>query len=635
MTNKTKLLIKRVVIHEQSKTVYDEKFHQGLNVIRGFNGTGKSTIMELISYGLGGDIKKHSWKKEAINCSRTIISLNLNNQPYVFKRAIENITSRPLIEIYEGEYEESLHNLKGWSSYKNNKTESRKSYSMQIFELLGLQQHNTADSESLTMHQLFRLLYIDQDTPVSKIFRSEPFIYDKESMRKAIGEYIFGFDDLEAHSLRQKLYSANKAFDKLDDELRTIYKILGQTNIKATSMEIDEDVKNLTIELNLLAEKRQEVIENKDSFEDEKINNESKQLQLSIKKQVNLIEELDNEFVSIAYDLSESEEFILSLEYRKTALEQANLTSSCFEVIEFKYCPSCLTKVQPIIEENKCCLCHSESNDKKINDTYIQALNELGFQLSETKQMLKKQFQQKAHLQSSIKNHKETLHHLRSNLREVSNYSSDYEVQLTELAKNKGYIEAQMSNLKGRLELAAKLDVKRDQKNALQTKLTEYQDKLDTTEFARESRIKTVKKTISNKVLSILKADGGVEPAFDTAHVFDFDFSSDSLRLDGRANFSASSNVILKNAFHLATLLVAVEDTEFRLPCFMMLDNIEDKGMKESRSQNFQRIIVDVISKLKCSYQIIMTTSMVEQTLNNDTYGVGPYYEKGFHTLDV
>ena len=125
-----------------------------------------------------------------------------------------------------------------------------------------------------------------------------------------------------------------------------------------------------------------------------------------------------------------------------------------------------------------------------------------------------------------------------------------------------------------------------------------------------------------------------LKPAFNNAERFDFDFATDSLRLDDRANFSASSNVILKNAFHLATLIVAVRDNEFRLPVFMMFDNIEDKGMKEARSQNFQRIIVDKISELKGSFQIIMTTSMVDDTLNNDEYGVGPYYEKGDHTLN-
>lgn len=73
MTNKTTLVINRVVIAQSGNIAYDEKFHTGLNVIRGENGVGKSSIIELISYGLGADIKKTKWKKEALLCSEVII----------------------------------------------------------------------------------------------------------------------------------------------------------------------------------------------------------------------------------------------------------------------------------------------------------------------------------------------------------------------------------------------------------------------------------------------------------------------------------------------------------------------------------------------------------------------------------
>ena len=129
------------------------------------------------------------------------------------------------------------------------------------------------------------------------------------------------------------------------------------------------------------------------------------------------------------------------MEFRKSSLDQASLTSSYLEHIAFKYCPSCLTEIKPQSDENKCCLCHSDKKARTVNETYIQALNELDFQLSETKQMLSKELKKKAELQSSIKGHKETLHHLRANLREISNYSSDYEIKLTELAKEKGYMK--------------------------------------------------------------------------------------------------------------------------------------------------------------------------------------------------
>jgi DNA repair exonuclease SbcCD ATPase subunit len=633
--NKTTLIIKRVIIKATSKTVYDEIFHKGLNVIRGYNGTGKSTIMELISYGLGGDIKKHSWKGEALACSNISILLELNGKPFVFKRAIEEETSKPQIEIFEGTFLDSQKINAEWTYYKNSKSEVRKSYSMQIFELLGMQQHNTADSESLTMHQLLRILYIDQDTPASKIFRTEHFSYDKESMRKAIGEYAFGFDNLEAHALRQKLYDLNKRFDKLKDELLTVYKVLGQTNIKATTKEIDADIHSLLTDLNELTVQKQDMKLNEDNFSSSGSAKEANEIKEQINKQTKLIAELESEFISTTYDIAESIEFIGTLEYRKQSLEKANATSLSLGHLSFKFCPNCMEEVDISSESNNCCLCNRPSKKAIVNETYIQAVNELDFQLTETQQMLELQQKYRAQLEAEVKNHKETSNHLKSNFNEVNSYTSDYENEIAKFANQKGFIEAQIENLKDRQALASDLDAKRKIKDELQNAISEMETKLTNLEAARASRIHSVKGKISKKVIDILSKEGGIEPAFDLAETFDFDFATDSMRLDDRANFSASSNVVLKNAFHLAALLTAVNDNEFRIPCFSMFDNIEDKGMREDRSQIFQRTIAELTSKITNDFQIIMTTSMVDPTLNNVKYGVGPYYDKGVHTLNM
>lgn len=635
MTNKTTLCIEKVIVKAGSKVVYEEKFHEGLNVIRGHNGTGKSTVMELISYGLGGDIKKNSWKREALECSNITIALKLNGSPYILRRGIEEAGSRPQIEIFEGNYLASVEADAVWTFYKNSRSESRKSYSMQIFELLGLQQHKTADSDSLTIHQLLRILYIDQDTPASKIFRTESFTYDKESMRKSIGEYAFGFDDLQAHALRQQLYSVNKEFDKLDAELRIIYKVLGQTNIKATPIEINSEIDALLNDLKKLDGQLKAKKNDINSFEHTGLAKQAVSIQKQLQKQIGLISELESDFISTMYDISESMEFIDTLLYRKQSLEKASILSESVRNVEFKYCPSCMEEIIHTEESHACCLCKNESGEEKSNETYIQALNELDFQFFETNQMLKKQEEDRAILDSSIKNHKKKLNQLRTKFNEINSYNSDYEASLVNYASKKGFIEAQLENLNERQVLASELANKVRQKQELQADITNLDDQLNRLEAAQKRRASSVKNKISEKVIEILSYDGGIEPSFDKAQKFEFDFASDSMRLDDRANFSASSNVVLKNAFHLATLLIAVDDNKFRIPCFSMFDNIEDKGMRQERSHSFQQTIASQTRKLEGSFQVIMTTSMVDPTLNNDEFGVGPYYKKGTHTLNM
>ncbi len=65
------------------------------------------------------------------------------------------------------------------------------------------------------------------------------------------------------------------------------------------------------------------------------------------------------------------------------------------------------------------------------------------------------------------------------------------------------------------------------------------------------------------------------------------------------------------------------------------MDNMEDKGMTAERSQNFQRVLVRKCDELEYDYQVIFTTSMIDEELNKSDYVVGPFYKKGEHTLNI
>ncbi len=588
--------------------------------------------MELMSYGLGGDVKKNNWKEEALKCTEVILSVNLTGREYVLKRQIEGEGSRPPISIHEGDYESSIGFDAQWEVYKNSKSDIRKSYSMQIFSLLGLQQHNTADAESLTMHQFLRIIYVDQDTPASKIFRTEPFTYDKETMRMAIGEYSFGFDDLESHAMRQKLYELGKIFDKAESELKTIYGVLGKVGTRFSTKEVESEIKTLIFEL----------YKNIDSASpDEKLLKSTDLIKSKVSDVLNEIgtnskglAKLESEYVSLEYDIAESLEFLKSLEFRRSALNKANIVSGEIDKVDFIFCPSCFSEILEREGKNTCYLCKC-SNSRGVGDSYMQALNVIDFQISETGKVLKEQKERKVELVFSISESKQKVEILRNDYNKSSLLTNDYQEKIAQTSERKGYIEAQIQELNEKLKLTKEIDGKIKEKQKIQVLINKVEEDLSKLNLKRANRISKVKSKISDKVVDILKKDGGVEKTFDSAKLFDFDFPSDSFRLDGRANFSASSNVVLKNAFHLAALLVAVEDEGFRLPCFTMLDNIEDKGMTQERSQNFQLIVKNLCSDIKTGYQVIMTTSMVDPELNNDQFGVGPYYDKGTHTLDL
>ncbi len=65
------------------------------------------------------------------------------------------------------------------------------------------------------------------------------------------------------------------------------------------------------------------------------------------------------------------------------------------------------------------------------------------------------------------------------------------------------------------------------------------------------------------------------------------------------------------------------------------MDNIEDKGMTEARSQNFQRVILSVFATIKVEHQIIFTTSMIDPTLDRADLTVGDKYDFNNKSLKI
>jgi hypothetical protein len=83
----------------------------------------------------------------------------------------------------------------------------------------------------------------------------------------------------------------------------------------------------------------------------------------------------------------------------------------------------------------------------------------------------------------------------------------------------------------------------------------------------------------------------------------------------------------------LALLLAATTDEQFYHPRFAVFDNIEDKGMEQDRSHNFQQMIVRLSAAARLKHQIIFTTSMPDAKLETVDLVVGPHYSHENRTL--
>ena len=173
MTRNNLFLNRLVIITNEGKVAYNEKFHKGVNIIRCENSSGKSTITHFIFFVLGGAFA--DFVPEAKLCSMVYAEVEMNGAVLTLKRDIEindkeRVNTQAPLHIFWGNYDEAINPPadKNWQKFGYRLTDNRKSFSNVMFENLGLP--IVKGDDNITIHQILRLLYIDQDYPTISLF---------------------------------------------------------------------------------------------------------------------------------------------------------------------------------------------------------------------------------------------------------------------------------------------------------------------------------------------------------------------------------------------------------------------------------------------------------------------------------
>ena len=93
--------------------------------------------------------------------------------------------------------------------------------------------------------------------------------------------------------------------------------------------------------------------------------------------------------------------------------------------------------------------------------------------------------------------------------------------------------------------------------------------------------------------------------------------------------------MVLKTSFFVGFLLAALKHEFFRHPRFCLIDTIEDKGMEQERSHNFQRQVVKRSQSSPVDHQVIFATAMIAPELDVPELTVGRYSTLDQPTLAI
>lgn len=378
--------VRRLVVRRNSNVAYDEAFRTGVNVIRGDNSSGKSTILNFLFYALGGDLNRSDWSEHALKCTHVWLEVEFNGKPAVLKREIDQ-SSRSGMDIFGGRYDDAVEaSMENWLRFPYSRG-SKESFSQAIFRLLDMPDVAVEGTSSITMHQVLRLLYADQMSPIDSLFRFEG--YDPENLKEAVGNLLCGAFDAEIYELQQLLREKDKQFSAATADLKSIFKIVGGDESLGLEW-VMQKRKSLN-------EEREKLLGNIDTAEealyvtqsDDPISlTASKSLYIQVSKLQDKLSGARAKVDLVELDIADSSEFIQSLERRLDSLKDAESATEIIEIVNFSACPACYAEVLEQADEvHACHLCKTPIDHERIKDRIVNQINDISIQLRQSKQL--------------------------------------------------------------------------------------------------------------------------------------------------------------------------------------------------------------------------------------------------------
>ena len=630
-----RLKLNRLSVHRSTHVLYDQVFHDGVNIIHGDNGSGKSTITDFIYFALGGDLKE--WRTEAGLADYVLAEITAQDAILTLRRDVSDSDSRPM-QVFFGPYEQALtSDLRIWEKFSYKRPESGYSFSQILFKAIGIPEAISDGVSNITMHQLMRVLYSDQLTPIQRIFRVEPF--DTWQTRQAVGDMLCGLGGYDLFAFQLFLRDLTKSHNEVSTRLKSLIavaasygdKILLIEHVSTALAKANSDREKLQASLMDYLRRADENVSSSEA--DKLIKRQRKNLIDARAKVSGLMDQIE----MLEFEVTDSAQFIDHLRHALDEFEDASGTFNALGTVRFEFCPSCFAPISTHQhEEDTCHLCGTTTVEHEKDSRALAVQLDLQMQLNESLDL-------QAEREMQLSNYKNQHRLAVTSLRAVtansefarSSASSALETMVSSTSRQIGYLDHEIEQLQQRENLAKEIAQISDEKSELNSRKSEMRDKIAATEAAQRRRREIAYTTVSSLTKKFLELDLMEHSDFEEVKSVTFSFSEDWVAVNDDKNRigSASGMVVLKNSFLLALFAASLIDSDFNLPRFMVMDNIEDKGMVQERSWNFQRNIVKVSDDAAVPHQIIISTSKIAPELDNSTYVIERKYTKKEHSL--
>lgn len=630
----SKLFVQRLlVLTRNGHIAYDERFHKGVNIIRGDNSSGKSTITHLLFYGLGGSYV--DFVPQAKKCQYVYVEVCISECILTLRREIrltdeDRVESMSGMHIFWGNLDEALIGKCDSQFFGYKATEKTKSFSNALFEILGIPL--VVGDNTITIHQLLRLMYVDQESPTSSLFMFE--VFDSQITRETVAELLMGIYDSELYTAKLSLREQQKQLSDINIDIKAVKAALPRAEesssvfLQSIINKKEEEIQELS---NNIYNKRSGII-----VKTPKINN-----MLDYKKKVaNLrkcVREHQEKVEIITNEIEDTTLFILALKKRRTALNNSIQIRKGLENFVLEFCPECLTKLDDNVADGHCRLCKAPiDNTRGVRQAKRYDL-EMSFQIKESELVLEESkhvlITEKAKLQGFKTQLATQEKLLKDQLKDVR---SPQDEEIDDMIYTKGLLEGEILQYRTMLEKAIYYENLLHQKSEIEKTIEKTERFINAKQSQKNSKKTEVENKIREFGIYFLQHDLERQQEFTNADEFFVDFSNNIVYLSNKhSKYSASSNFYLKIVARFALFMSSLELPFMRYPHFIFADNMEDKGIEEIRAQNFQRVLIEKLDSYSTNeYQVIYTTSYITEELDNSPYVVGTKYSKEHKSLN-
>ena len=630
---KPTISLKQLSVYKNNNCVFDCEFHLGVNIVHGHNSSGKTTILDFIAYTLGAE--NIPWKQEALLCDTSIAEILLNGRHITIRRDVNQKLMNPLY-IYWGTLSEALAaSVTSWELFPFKRSTNKISFTQALLLALELTEAQGDGASNLTMHQFLRVMYADQPSLHSPIFRVDTF--DNALTRETVGNYLCGIFDDALYSRQLEKRELDKEIQRLTTELRSIFSVLGRSQQDVSleffaqqikTMEYERD--NLVAELARLKSERTLQISTNPALK-----NEDVRKGLDLAKRT-LFDEEDR-LARTEYEIADSLKFIEEIQSRLISIEESSVTRNYFNSLQFSFCPCCLSAVNSSpTGSTACALCKTPLNDTPGDGQALRMKNELRIQLQESQVLIADRETDALEIRTKLPGLKQNLKQLEQKYAASTKvWSSELEDALERTARAIGSVEQEIKGLYDSQRLSLVIQELQAKRKTFTDRLEDVNAIIERLEFTQVERQKKVELEITSTLGKLLRKDLYRQKEFQCAENIKFSFSDNSISVDGANQFSESSTVVLRHLFHVALLSASTRVPGMRFPRFLMLDGIEDGGMELVRAHLLQEIIVEECETYDCDYQLIIASSQIAPSLDVDTFVVGRMFSEERRSLAI